>query len=164
MSKDRETSTQLRRGAERAQLQLQLPQSNSRGIQQLASMGDLIPPGTPLLPGTITTFPQDFNLEGTESDRSDESLDTDAGLDTTDRSYGTDAGIELDYNGTSSEEENPNFKDQPVPTEIINQSIQPVAIEPINQSIQPVATEPINQSIQPVTTETINQNLQPLYN
>ncbi len=83
----------------------------------------MIPPGTPLLPGTVTIIPQDFNLKGTESDRSDESLGTDAGLDPTDRSYGNDAGIELDYDASSSEEENPNSKDQPVPTEIINQSI-----------------------------------------
>jgi hypothetical protein len=118
-------------------------------------------PGTPLVPGTVTTFPQDFNSEGTESDRLEASLGTDAGLDPTDRSFGTDADMELNYDGTSSEEEKSISSDQLVPAGPINQSIQPVTTEPINQSIQPVTTEPINQSIQPVTAETINQNLQP---
>ncbi len=35
-----------------------------------------IPPGAPLLPGTVTAFPQDFSQEGTESDRSDASIGT----------------------------------------------------------------------------------------
>ena len=165
MSKDKETSTQLRGVAEKAPALD--PAEEQQKDPTIGLDGPILsgmnPSGAPLLPGTVTIIPQDFNLEGTESDRSDESLGTDAGLDPTYRSYGTDAGIELDYNATSSEEENPNSEDQPVPTEVINQSIQPNATEPINQNIQQNATELINQSIQPVTTETINQNLQPPY-
>jgi hypothetical protein len=136
MSKDKETSTQLRSVVDKAPASALAEEQQgdpdpTTGLDGPILSG-LIPPGTPLLPGTVTIIPQDFNPEGTESDRLDESLGTDAGLDPTDRTYGTDAGIELDYNGTSSEEENPNSKDQPVPTEIINQSIRPNATEPIN--------------------------------
>ena len=34
-------------------------------------LSDSTPTGLPVLPGTVTKFPQDFNAEGTESDRSD---------------------------------------------------------------------------------------------
>ncbi len=147
MSKDKETSTQLQKSPSPTPAEEQ--QRDPMTSSERPLLSSLAPPGTPLLPGTVTTFPQDFNAEGTESDRSDASLGTDAGLDPTNRSFGTEAEMELDYDGTSSEEERPIPSDQSVPT------------EPINQSIQPMTTEPINQSIQPVTVETSTKTFNP---
>ena len=135
MSKDKETRSPLRIVDEEssapapAEEQLKDPTTSADG----PLLSDSIPPGTPLLPGTVTTFPQDFNQEGTESDRSDLSIGSNAGVDPTSKSFGSDADMELDYNGTSSEEESPTSKDQPMTTE--PKGTPPGLTEPINQSI-----------------------------
>jgi hypothetical protein len=59
--------------------------------------------------------------------------------------------MELNYDGTSSEEEKPNSNDQPVPTELINQNIQPVSTEPINKNKQ------TDQNIQQAQATQISQ-------
>jgi hypothetical protein len=157
MSKDKETSTQLQSEKAPAPAPAEEQQRNPTTSIEGPLISGLVPPDSPLLSGTVTTFPQDFNAEGTESDRLDASLGTNAGVDPTHRSFGTDADIELDYNGTSSEEEDPNSKDQPGPTKAINQNIQPVSTEPINQSIQSVPDETINQNIQPPCAQEANK-------
>ncbi len=67
--------------------------------------------------------------------------------------------MELNYDGTSSEEEKLTSNDQPVRAESINHLNQPVQtdqnIQHADQNIQPVPTEPINQITQ------IDQNIQP---
>jgi hypothetical protein len=78
MSKDKETSTQLLSVADKAPAPAPADKQQRDPDPETSLDGPilsgLIPPGTPLLPGTVTMIPQDFNLEGTESDRSDESL------------------------------------------------------------------------------------------
>jgi hypothetical protein len=127
-----------------------------------------IPPEQPLLPGTVTKFPQDFNAESTESDRSDKSLGTDTGIDITHgtSSDGTssDGNIEVNYDGTSSDEQRLSPENQQVPVEG-NQPpcAQHTAPEQINQSIQQInqSVQQINQDIQQpcaqgTNTKTIN--------
>ena len=96
-----------------------------------------------------------------ESDRSDVSLGSDAGVDPTNKSFGSDADVEVDYDGTSSEEGNQNPNVQPVPAETINHIIQPEMTSPINQNNQLDKPATINQSIQPVSIETNDQTIQP---
>ncbi len=106
MSIDRETSTQLRSVAEKPPSPAPTAEQQRALLDPMTSsdgplLSDSIPHGTPLLPGTVTKFPQDFNSKGSESDRSN-------------KSFGTDAKMELNYDGTSSEEEKPTSNDQPV--------------------------------------------------
>jgi hypothetical protein len=74
-----------------------------------------IPPGTPLRPGTISQFPQEFNESKSESDGSDGS------------------GLDLDYGATSSDEEKP--AELPTLEEALPLNSQPEHSEP---NIQPV--------------------------
>jgi hypothetical protein len=102
-----------------------------------------IPPGTPLLPGTISQFPQEFNESKSESDGSDGS------------------GLDLDYGATSSDEEKP--AEIPTLEEALPLNSQPEYSEP---NIQPVQAE---QNIQtpseniqpPVGKETIKRTIKP---
>jgi hypothetical protein len=61
-------------------------EQQSAAIMMTSTEGPLlsasIPPGTPLLPGTISQFPQEFNRSKSESDGSDGS------------------GLDLDYDAT----------------------------------------------------------------
>jgi hypothetical protein len=77
-------------------------------------LSGLVPPNSTLLPGTVTKFSQDFKEEGEESDRSNESLGTNAGVDPIHGSSGSDADNDVDYNGTSSEEERRSPENQSV--------------------------------------------------
>jgi hypothetical protein len=105
-------------------------------------LSGLVPPDSTLLPGTVTKFPQDFNEERDESDRSNESLGTDAGVDPTHGSSGSDADNDVDYNGASSEEERRSPENQSVPGEDNQPSgARPETTEPINQPA------PINQQL-----------------
>ncbi len=102
-----------------------------------------IPPGTPLLPGTISQFPQEFNGSKSESDGSD------------------GGGLDLDYGATSGDEEKAielNHTEETLPLDN-----QPERTEP---SIQAAQTE---QNIQtpsgtiqsPVGKETIKPTIKP---
>ena len=111
-----------------------------------------IPPGQPLLPGTVTKFPQEFNEEGTDSDRSDKSIGSDAGVDTThsvgrfddDDEVGGDNDV--NYNSTSSEES--TLQSAPTiqpPSEQLGTIQQPAS------TIQPSSVQ-LETIQQPVTT------------
>jgi hypothetical protein len=102
-----------------------------------------IPPGTPLLPGTISQFPQEFNIGKSESDGSE------------------GGGLDLDYDPTSSDEEKPielNHTEETLPLD--NQlerpepGIQPAQAE---QTIQP----PSGTIQSPVGKETIKTTIKP---
>jgi hypothetical protein len=133
MGKDTETSTQLQIDAEKPPSPAPAAEQQRAPLAITSSDGPLlsrsIPHGTPLLPGTVTQFPQDFNSEGSESDRSN-------------KSFKIDAEMELNYNGTSNEDDKQTSDDQPVRAESINHLNQPVHAD---QNIQLVPTEPINQ-------------------
>ncbi len=152
MSKDNQVSTPERSVAEvapapaPAEKQQRDPTTSIEG----PLLSGLVPPDSPLLSGTVSKFPQDFNEEGTESDRSDESLGTDAGVDPTHSSFGSEADNEVNYNGTSSDEERPSSENQPV---LIENNQQPCA--------QPATTEQINQSIQQPCTRGKYKDNQP---
>ena len=126
-----------------------------------------IPPGRHLLPGTVTQFPQEFHEEGTESDRSDKSIRSDAGVDAThsvgrvddeDEDGGDNA---VNYNSTSSEEEiqQPASTIQPhsEQLETIQQSAS--TIQPHSEQLETI--QPPASTIQPpceqeAVTNTIN--------
>jgi hypothetical protein len=82
-------------------------------------LSGLVPPNSTLLPGTVTEFPQDFNEEGAESDRSDESLGTDAGVDPAQLTAALDLmeTMRSITMGTSSDEQRLSPEIQPVPFE-----------------------------------------------
>jgi hypothetical protein len=97
-------------------------EKQSAAIMMTSTEGPLlsasIPPGTPLLPGAISQFPQEFNRSKSESDGSDGS------------------GLDLDYDATSSDEEKP--AERPPFEETLPLNSQPEHPEP---SIQPVQAE-----------------------
>jgi hypothetical protein len=156
MSKNGETITQQPRVEETPPLpasgeqQQRDPHTSTEG----PLLSGLVPPGSLVTPGTVTKFPQDFNSEKVESDRSDPSIGSDTGVDPTRRSFGSDADMEVDYNGTSSDEESPTSKDQPMASE--PKSTQPRITEHISQSIQHALTDSINQNNQPTPIAPIN--------
>jgi hypothetical protein len=136
MSKNAETTTHLPDDEDKLQPTLAPAVEQQRApFTMTSSDGPLLSrsilPGTPLLPGTNTQFPQEFNSDKSESDGSGEN------------------GLDLGYGATSSEDEKPI---EPLPREetspLNNQPVQTVQIN------QPVHTEPTNQ---PVQTE---QNIQ----
>jgi hypothetical protein len=118
MAKDKQTITTERSVAEEAPAPAHAEKQQRGPMTSIEGplLSGLVPPDSTLLPGTVTAFPQDFNAERTESNRSDASTGTDAGVDPTHGSSGSDADVEVNYNGTSSEEEDPSSKNQPVPT------------------------------------------------
>jgi hypothetical protein len=142
MSKEKQEITPERSVTEEASApapaeeQIRDPMTSTEG----PLLSGLVPPDSPLLPGTVTKFPQEFDAEGTESDRSDESIGTDAGVDPT---HGS-----VDYNGTSSEEGSPSSENQPVTIDNNQQPCaQPETTELINQ--QPCAQEANKKTINP---------------
>jgi hypothetical protein len=122
-------------------------EQQSAAIMMTSTGGPLlsgsIPPGTPLLPGTISQFPQEFNRSKSESDGSDGS------------------GLDLDYGATSSDEEKPT---ELLPIEgTLPLNNQPERPEP---SIQPAQAErniqtPSGNIQPPVGKETVKTTIKP---
>jgi hypothetical protein len=122
-------------------------EQQSAAIMMTSTEGPLlsgsIPPGTPLLPGTISLFLQKFNSSKSESDGSD------------------GCGLDLDYGATSSDEEKP--AELLLIEETLPLNNQPEHPDP---SIQPVQAE---QNIQtpsgniqpPVGNETVKRTIKP---